>query len=81
MSSSDLCERMTLEEMQSIVAIWHTHPRGTRYPSQLDLDAITCGVVKPDWAYLIATVDELYCYDSKDFAPQQDSFWGNFLQV
>ena len=62
-----------------IAGIWHTHPKGTITPSHTDLHAIKIGAIKPDWDYWIVTTDGVYKYESNRFAPQEDSFWDDFV--
>jgi proteasome lid subunit RPN8/RPN11 len=58
MSAIHLTNKLSGRE-QNIIAIWHTHPRGTLEPSTLDLKAIEIGAIWKDWRYLIATKNEV----------------------
>lgn len=61
-----------------VTGIWHTHPRGTTHPSHTDLAGIKCGAIQRNWDYYIVTSTGVHQYDTKLYAPQNDSFWHQF---
>ena len=81
MSARHLSER--IGDINSIIAIWHTHPKGSPHPSKTDIDFFSD--IGPDyanrrWRYLIATSIDVFEYDPESFAPKQDSFWAEFVK-
>lgn len=72
MSRQHLTERVPNPE--DIEAIWHTHPKGSPYPSAGDLDMIAIC----EWRYLIVTSRQVREYDPKSLAQQDDSYWNAF---
>ncbi len=57
--SMDLRQISRKVNLRKVFAIWHTHPGGDIRPSRKDLEAIRL----TDWAYLIATADEVAWYE------------------
>lgn len=60
-------DRKQLSELdpREVVAIWHTHPGGSPYPSTGDqLNMAKLGEDYGNWAYLIVTKDEVAQYDT-----------------
>jgi proteasome lid subunit RPN8/RPN11 len=78
MDRLQLVEKIS-DKVSSIVAIWHTHPSGKAAPSKRDLESMRCGAVHRHWLYLVATKDEVTEWITEDYAPQDDSFWGQFI--
>lgn len=81
MSSKDLIEKLAGHDLSSISGIWHTHPRGTNYPSKTDVHAMNIGAIHEDWDYYIVTKDEVTQWNPKDYAPKQNSFWKEFSSL
>lgn len=79
MTAEDLSKRLTAEQFSQIIAVWHTHPRGSKAPSPKDIQAMIVGAIKQDWMYLIATQDGVTQWNPKNYAPQGDSFWNEFI--
>lgn len=80
MDKSQLFEKLS-DRIDFIQGIWHTHPSGSLRPSHTDLNAIKIGAIQPNWDYWIVTSEDIAYYPAKSFAPQQDSFWLDFVKV
>jgi proteasome lid subunit RPN8/RPN11 len=65
MDPMDALKKFGTEGLSSVVAVWHTHPRGNARPSARDISAISSGHVNLDWAYLVVTKDEVAQYDPR----------------
>ena len=63
-----------------IEGIWHTHPGGTTYPSQTDLDGIKCGAIQRNWDYWIVTANSVNLFVPNNYAPQEHSYWEQFAE-
>jgi proteasome lid subunit RPN8/RPN11 len=49
-----------------VIAIWHTHPSGKLYPSDVDQKHMTgLGEAYGNWAYLIVTKDDVAQYNTQ----------------
>lgn len=79
MDRRHLIEKVVGRE-DDIMAIWHTHPKGSRVPSYTDLKAISMGAIWPTWTYLIATKDDLSEFNTSYLAPQPNSFWSAYVR-
>jgi len=78
MSSHDILNKLVGYDLSSIIAIWHTHPGGTPYPSKTDVHAMNIGAIHENWDYYIVTKDEVTQWNPKDYAPKTDNFWEEF---
>lgn len=78
MSGYDITNKLDTHDLSRIVAIWHTHPKGTIKPSKTDMEAIRRGAILDSWAYFIATKDEVTQWNTADYAPKDESFWESF---
>ena len=60
-------DRRQLSEVnpKDVVALWHSHPGGTLYPSSIDQKNMTeLGEAYGDWLYLIVTKDDVVQYNT-----------------
>lgn len=79
MDRQQLVEKLAPRDPDDFIAgIWHTHPRGTTMPSHTDLDGIKCGAIQPNWAYYIVTAEGVFEYETKLYAPPEETFWRKF---
>lgn len=76
MSRHHLLTRVPNPEL--IHAIWHTHPKGTTFPSNQDMQSMWWG--QWGWTYIIATANEVIEWPPNFFAPQPNSFWEAFAR-
>lgn len=66
------------DRVDFIAGIWHTHPSGILHPSHEDLEAIRMGAILPHWDYYIVTKDDVQVYQTKQYAPVDNSHWLRF---
>lgn len=78
MSGPDIMKKLEGHDLSSIIGIWHTHPRGTTFPSKSDIHAMNIGAIHEHWDYYIVTKDEVTQWNPKDYAPKTDLFWKEF---
>lgn len=78
MAGTDILNKLDNEALSRIVAVWHTHPKGTTTPSMTDIGSIRQGAILRKWDYLIATKDEVSQWNCEDFIEKDDSFWERF---
>lgn len=78
MSSQDIMKKLGRYDLSRITGIWHTHPRGTNYPSKTDVHAMNIGAIHEHWDYYIVTKNEVTQWNPKDYAPKSNSFWEEF---
>jgi len=79
MTSDGLAKTLKPGQISRIIGIWHTHPKGSNEPSYTDIHAMSIGAVQPDWLYLIATGSAVTWWNPKDYVPQDNSFWNEFV--
>ncbi len=71
-------DRASLDKIdpKDVVALWHTHPSGSIFPSAEDQKNMAIlGKSYGRWVYLIATKDDVAEYDTKP----ESSFWKGFV--
>jgi len=78
MDPHDVLSKLGIQWDSEIVGVWHTHPSGTTHPSKTDQNALFDGSIKKDWAYFIATKDEVAQYNTETLVAQDDSFWTQY---
>lgn len=80
MSALDIMKKLEGYDLSSIMGIWHTHPKGTTFPSKTDIHAMNIGAIHENWDYFIVTKDEVTQWNPKDYAPKKDTFWKEFVK-
>ena len=80
MNQYDVLNKVGVENLSNIVAVWHTHPSGSVKPSAIDQDALFSGAIQQHWAYLIVTKETVTQYDTPRLIQQSCNFWESFAR-
>lgn len=75
MSGCDVLNKLEQHGLSRISGIWHTHPRGTTYPSATDIRSVLVGAIDESWKYYIVTKDEVTECNMESYFPRNDELF------